>query len=166
MEKFGLKIYQCLKKVCMDSVFACPCFPLLAGPGCFVWQEKGKESFGNQGKRALETISRESGIPVAYLIESLKLPNDVPLNVASEGLERPIWVYDGDCAETGGRLSGFRKTGPGPSNLTGSQKGTGRECEKKRKRSAFLSSFMESSACSSFYCSGEKNFPIVWRYGY
>ncbi len=40
-----------------------------------------------KGSMSLKTISRESGIPIAYFIESLKLPTDVPLNVPLKNLK-------------------------------------------------------------------------------
>ena len=46
-----------------------------------------KKALEIRGSMSLETISRESGTPAAYLVQSLKLPKDIPLNVPLKDLK-------------------------------------------------------------------------------
>jgi len=62
-------------------------FLFLQAPLPSLAETREKKALEIRGSMSLETISRESGIPTAYLVESLKLPNDIPLNVPLKTLK-------------------------------------------------------------------------------
>ena len=87
MKKFGLNIPHVLKRYAWITLLLALAVLFFQAPAISLAGEGEKKAEDIKGSISLETISREWGIPAAYLIEGLKLPKDVPLNLALKELK-------------------------------------------------------------------------------
>ena len=87
MRKVILNITDVLGRYERIVFFFALVFLFLQAPPPSLAETGKKKSLEIGGSMSLETISQESGIPAAYLVEKLKLPRDIPLNVLLKNLK-------------------------------------------------------------------------------
>ncbi len=87
MEKFGLNMPHLLKRYAWIALLLALPILFFQAPAVLSAEEGEKKAEDMKGSLSLETVSREWGIPAAYLIEGLKLPKDVPLHLALKELK-------------------------------------------------------------------------------
>jgi ferredoxin len=95
--------------------------------------EGEKKAEDIKGSLSLETVSREWGIPAAYLIESLKLPKDVPLDLTLKELKDRHGFTMEDVRKL---VADYRTSGKptqAPSASPANKKGAVHEGEKKKE---------------------------------
>jgi ferredoxin len=87
MRKVILNIPDVLGRFERIVFFSALLFLFLQAPPPSLAETGEKKALEIGGSMFLETISRESGIPAAYLVEGLKLYKDIPLNVPLKNLK-------------------------------------------------------------------------------
>jgi NAD-dependent dihydropyrimidine dehydrogenase PreA subunit len=87
MEKVTLNITDVLRSYAWIAFLVALAVLFLQAPHPSLADAEEKKALEIRGSMSLETISREWGTPTAYLIEGLKLPKDVPLNLALKELK-------------------------------------------------------------------------------
>ncbi len=87
MDKFGLNMPHLLKRYAWPALLLALAVLFFQAPAVLPAGEGEKKAEDIKGSISLETISREWGIPAAYLIEGLKLPKNVPLHLALKELK-------------------------------------------------------------------------------
>ena len=86
MKKFGLNMPQVFKSYAWIVFLLALGVLFFQAPAGSSAAEEGKKAEDIKGSTSLEAIGREWGVPAAYMIESLKLPKDVPLRLALKEL--------------------------------------------------------------------------------
>jgi ferredoxin len=87
MEKFGLNIPHPLKRYAWIALLLALVVLFFQAPAVWSAGEGERKAEDIKGSVSLEMISRDWGIPAAYLIEGLKLPKDVSLDMALKELK-------------------------------------------------------------------------------
>jgi NAD-dependent dihydropyrimidine dehydrogenase PreA subunit len=137
MEKFGLNVPQILKRYAWAAFLLALAVLFFQAPTVSAAGEGEKKAEEIKGSISLETISREWRIPAAYLIEGLKLPKDVPLNLALKELKdrHGFTMEDVRTLVADYRASG--KSAQAPLASLATQRGTAHEAEKKKEGVGF-----------------------------
>lgn len=99
--------------------------------------EGQKKAEDVKGSMSLETISREWGIPTAYLIEGLKLPKDVPSNIALKELKDRHSFTMEDVRKLVADYQAAAKAGQAAFASAANKKGAVHEREKKKEGVGF-----------------------------
>jgi ferredoxin len=133
MEKFGMNIPHLLKRYAWTALLLALAVLFFQAPAVLPAGEGEKKAEDIKGSISLETISRDWGIPIAYLIEGLKLPKDVPLNLALKELKdrHGFTMENVRNLVTDYRASG--KPSQAASASPSNKKGPVREGEKKKE---------------------------------
>ena len=87
MEKFYQNMPHFLKRHAPIALLLCLAVLFSQAPAVLSALEGENKTEDIKGSLSLETVSREWGIPAAYLIEGLKLPKDVPFHIALKELK-------------------------------------------------------------------------------
>jgi ferredoxin len=95
--------------------------------------EEEKKAEDIKGSISLETVSREWGIPAAYLIEGLKLPKDVPLNLALKELKDRHGFTMEDVRKLVADYQASGKPAQASPAPPATQRGAAHEAEKKKE---------------------------------
>jgi hypothetical protein len=82
VEKLNLNMPHLLKRYAWAALLLVLVALFFQAPAVWSAGEGERKAEDIKGSVSLEAVSREWGIPAAYLIEGLKLPKDVPLNLA------------------------------------------------------------------------------------
>ncbi len=78
-------------------------FLVLQSPPLSLSETGEKKALETRGSASCETIGRGSGIPAVYLVESLKLPQDIPSNVPPKKLKEQYgFSIETECKLTAG----------------------------------------------------------------
>jgi ferredoxin len=134
MEKFGLNMSHLLKRYAWIALFLLA-LPVLfsQAPALSPAGEGEKKAEEIKGSASLEAISRDWGIPAAYLIEGLKLPKDVPLNLALKELRDRHGFTMEDVRNLVADYRTRGKPDQAASGAPANKKGAGHEAEKKKE---------------------------------
>jgi hypothetical protein len=133
MEKFGMNIPHLLKRYAWTALLLALAVLFFQAPAVLPAGEGEKKAEDIKGSISLETISQDWGIPAAYLIEGLKFPKDVPLNLALKELKdrHGFTMENVRNLVTDYRASG--KPSQAASASPSNKKGPVREGEKKKE---------------------------------
>ena len=133
MEKFGLNMPHLLKKYAWIALLLALAVLFLQAPAVLPAGEGEKKAEDIKGSLSLETVSREWGIPAAYLIEGLKLPKDVPLQLALKELKDRHGFTMEDVRKLVADYRASGKPAQAPSASPANKKGAVHEGEKKKE---------------------------------
>jgi polyferredoxin len=133
MEKFGLNMPQILKRYAWAALLLALVVLFFQAPAALSAVEGEKKAEDIKGSISLETISQDWGIPAAYLIEGLKLPKDVPLNLALKELKDRHGFTMEDVRNLVADYRARGKPGQAASGSPANKKGAGDEGEKKKE---------------------------------
>jgi polyferredoxin len=133
MEKFGLIVSQILKRYAWAALLLALAVLTFQAPAVLSAAEGEKKAEDIKGSVSLETISREWGIPTAYLIEGLKLPKDVSLNLALKELKDRHGFMMEDVRKLVADYQASEKPALAPSASPANKKGPVQEGEKKKE---------------------------------
>jgi ferredoxin len=133
MEKFGLNMPQILKRYAWAALLLALAVLFFQAPAALSAVEGEKKAEDIKGSLSLETVSRDWGIPAAYLIEGLKLPRDVSLNLALKDLKDRHGFTIEDVRNLVADYRTRGKPGQAASGAPANKKGTGHEAEKKKE---------------------------------
>jgi ferredoxin len=133
MEKFAMNMPRILKRYAWPIVLLA--LTVLFFQASAVWSagEGEKKVEEIKGSASLEAIGRDWGIPTAYLIEGLKLPKDVPLNLALKELKDRHGFTMEDVRKLVADYRASGKAGQVVSVSAGNKKGPVHEGEKKKE---------------------------------
>ena len=133
MEKSGLKMPQILKRYAWAALLLALVVLFFQAPAVLSAGEGDKKAEDIKGSLSLETISRDWGIPAAYLIEGLKLPKDVSLQLALKELKDRHGFTMEDVRKLVADYQASGKAGQVASVSAGNKKGAVQEGEKKKE---------------------------------
>ena len=133
MEKFGLNMPQILKRYAWIALLLALTVLFFQAPAVLSAGEGEKKAEDIKGSVSLETISRDWGIPTAYLIEGLKLPKDVSLNLALKELKDRHGFTMEDVRKLVADYQASGKPTQAASASPANKKGAGHEGEKKKE---------------------------------
>jgi len=133
MEKFYLDLPQFLKKYAWIGLLLCLAVLFFQAPAVWSAGEEGKAVEDIKGSVSLEAVSRDWGVPTAYLIEGLKLPKDVSLNLALKELKDRHGFTMEDVRNLVADYRARGKPGQVASGAPENKKGVGHEAEKKKE---------------------------------
>jgi len=133
MEKFGLNMPRILKSYGWLALLLALAVLFFQAPAVLSAVQGEKKPEDIKGSTSLETISREWETPASYLIEGLKLPKDVPLNLALKELKDKYGFTMEDLRELVADYQASGKAGQLASASAAHKKGAGYEGEKKKE---------------------------------
>ncbi len=133
MEKFGLNMPQILKRYAWIALLLALTVLFFQAPAVLSAGEGEKKAEDIKGSVSLETISRDWGIPAAYLIEGLKLPKDVSLNLALKELKDRHGFTMEDVRKLVADYQASGKPAQAASASPANKKGAVHEGEKKKE---------------------------------
>ena len=131
MEKFGLKVPHLSKRYAWTALLLALAVLFFQAPTVLPAGEGEKKAEDIKGSISLETISRDWGIPTAYLIEGLKLPKDVPLHLALKELKDQHGFTMEDVRKLVADYRASGKPAQVPPASQARDKGAGRDYEKR-----------------------------------
>ena len=133
MEKFGLKMPQILRRhACIVFLLALSVL-FFQAPAVLSAGEGEKKVEDIKGSLSLEAVSRDWGIPAAYLIEGLKLPKDVSLQLALKQLKDRHGFTMEDVRSLVADYRTRGKPDQAASVSSANNQGGGHEAEKKKE---------------------------------
>jgi len=133
MGKFYLSVPQILKRYAWIVFFLALTVFFFQTPVVLSAGEGEKKAEDIRGSATLETISRDWGIPTAYLIEGLKLPKDVPLNLALKELKDRHGFTMEDVRKLVANYQASGKPTQAVSAVPANKQGAGHEGERKKE---------------------------------
>lgn len=132
MEKFYPNKPHFLKRYARIILFLCLAALLFHAPAVWAAAETEKKAEDIKGSLSLEAVSRDWGVPAAYLIEGLKLPKDVSLQLALKELKERHGFTMEDVRKLVADYRASRNL-TGPSPVSSAKKGVmAHEAEKKK----------------------------------
>jgi hypothetical protein len=135
--KFYLAVPQILKRYAWIVFFLAITVFCFQAPAVISAGEGDKKTEDIRGSATLETISRDWGIPAAHLIEGLKLPKDVPLNLALKELKDRHGFTMEDVRSLVANYQASGKPAQAASASPASKQGAGHEGEKEKEGIGF-----------------------------
>ncbi len=132
MEKFYLSMPH-LKRYAWIALLLALIVLFFQVPAALSAGEEGKKVEDIKGSLSLETVSRDWGIPAAHLIEGLKLPKDVPVNLALKELKDRHGFGMEDVRNLVADYRARGKTAQDASISPGVKTGAGHEGEKRKE---------------------------------
>lgn len=133
MEKFYLNKPHFLKRYAGITLFLCLAVFFSQAPAVGAAREREKKAEDIKGSMSLERVSREWGIPPAYLIEGLSLPKDVSLNLSLKELKDRHGFTIEDVRKLVADYRASRKADQVASAPAANKKGAVHEGEKKKE---------------------------------